>query len=175
MGIELKIDRTFDEKNYRHIAFGRSFVSHCNHHAALYTQLAEDASESFGGHQLLVDAAEESFYKLLKDYFSLHLITGLSDRAQIAEKFWSYMGMGKLIISDFSETNGTAEMPVSHIDSGWEKKFGKRDKPVNYITHGYLAAVFAVIRDLPIGSYSVQETQSIVIGNEKSKFTIEKK
>jgi hypothetical protein len=84
------------------------------------------------------------------------------------------MGMGQLIITDFSEQTGAAEMPFSHIDAGWIKKWGKRDHAINFITQGYLAAAFAALHDRQPENYQVTETDSIVTGKEKSRFVIQK-
>ena len=61
------------------------------------------------------------------------------------------------------------------MDEGWIKKWGKRDKPVNFITQGYLCAAFAAVYNQPQGSYKVSETQSIVSGADKSVFSVGRK
>ena len=66
-------------------------------------------------------------------------------------------------------------MDNSHVDEGWIKKWGNRDKPVNFIGQGYVAAALAAIYDLPAGSYDVYETQSIVSGADTSRFSLVRK
>lgn len=175
MAKELIAERTFDSSRCRHYINDVTSVMHCHHYASLYTQLADDAGDMFDGHKILHDTSEETFYPILKDYFNNNKITAVEDRVSIVEQYWVFTGMGKLIIKEITPKGGTAEMPFSHVDSGWIKKWGHREKPVNFIGCGYIAAAFASIFDLPVGSYQVIETKSIVANNEKSVFSIEKK
>lgn len=175
MEIDLKFKHEFNPETFRHLQNGKTTVMHCHHYASLFSQLAEDASDLFDGTSMLYAAAEESFYSALNKYFEEKNIQETSDRVQIAEKYWTYVGMGKLAITEYSPDSGISEMPFSHIDEAWIKKFGKHDKAINFITSGYLAAAFASIYDLPIGSFDVSETESIITGSEKSKFCIVKK
>ena len=71
--------------------------------------------------------------------------------------------------------DGTAEMTHAHVDEGWIKKWAKRDKPVNFLGQGYLAAAFAAITSSPMSSYKADEMQSIVSGAPVSKFSVIKK
>lgn len=174
MAIELVIERQFDSSKFRHYINGINSVMHCHHYASLYSQLADDAGDLFNGPGILHDSARESFYPVLLEYFEKHQIDKLDDRINIIEQFWSYSGMGSLLITNPSTENGAAEMPFSHVDSGWIKKWGNRDQPVNFITQGYLAAAFAAIHNMPSGSFKVTEIQSIVTGAKKSLFTISK-
>lgn len=175
MAKQMIADRKFDSSRCRHYINEVTSVMHCHHYASLYTQLADDAGDMFDGHKILNDTSEETFYPILKDYFNKHGITAVDDRVNIVEQYWAFTGMGKLVINHVTYQGGKAEMPFSHVDAGWIKKWGHREKPVNFISCGYLAAAFASIFDLPVGSYQVIETKSIVADNEKSEFSIEKK
>ena len=64
---EFEIDHRFDQNSDRHYVNGACTVLHCHHYATLCTQLADDAKE-FEGERLLKEAAEETFYGVLKDY-----------------------------------------------------------------------------------------------------------
>lgn len=175
MVTEFIIERKFDPSKYRHYINETNSVLHCHHYAALYTQLADDAGELFDGPGILYETAAESFYPILKEYFEEHNINELNERVKIIEQYWAFSGMGQLIITNSSVDESEAEMPFSHVDSGWIKKWGNREKSVNFITNGYLAAAFAAIHNLPLNSFEVTETQSIVSGAKKSQFKIIKK
>jgi len=175
MAVELKTERKFDTSQFRHYINDWNSVMHCHHYAALYTQLADDAGDLFDGHGLLYAAAEGSIYPVFNNYFSENNITEVDDRVAIIEQLMSFTGMGQLKITNPSSTAGTAEMPQSHVDSGWIKKWGNREKPINSICCGYLAAAFSALHNLPEGSFTVTETQAIVTGADKSIFTITKK
>ena len=64
----------------------------------------------------------------------------------------------------------TAVMEYSHIDEGWLKKWGGRDKPVNFFTCGFVAAVAALANNKPPRSFSTKENKSLVCGDEVSEF-----
>ena len=56
------------------------------------------------------------------------------------------------------------------VDEGWLKKWGSRDRPVNFITAGFVAAVSALVNKKPARSFSVKETAGLVCGDEVSAF-----
>lgn len=165
---EFIIENYFDAKNKRHFLNGEQTVLHCHHYAALYSQLALDADET----KLLSDVAEETFYRTIIDYFKKHQICRLEDRIDIVSEYYSVLGLGQLIVNFAGEDSGEVELPVSHIDAGWRRKWGNYDKPVNYITGGFICAVFSAIFDKPTHYYKAIETQSIVMGNKVSIFKV---
>ena len=148
---------------------GFDTVLHCHHYATLYCQLADDAAQ-FQGRMLLVRAAELAFLDVLSTYFSEQGVSDLNDRVALAEEYWRICGWGTLHFDHVGILSAAAHMDHSHVDEGWLKKWGPRNKPVNYIGQGYLAAVMSAVYGLPAGSYRVMETQSIVSGAEASRF-----
>ena len=168
-------ERKFDSATCRHYKNDTTTVLHCHHYMTLYTQLAEDAGDLFDGNQILFRTSEETFYPILKKYYTEHQIEKVEDRINIAQEYWTSSGMGKLVFTEITEEGGVAEMPFSHLDAGWIKKWGHHDKPVNFIGCGYLAGAFSSIFNLPLGSYEVTETHSIAANHEKSRFEIKQK
>jgi predicted hydrocarbon binding protein len=173
MSVEFKAIQDFDSNKMRQYLNGEVTVMHCHHYSALFSQLADDA-EMFNGAKLLAEAAEESMNPVLIKYYADNGIESEEDKVQIAEQYFAFIGLGKVKIN-VSGDGGSAEMDHSHVDEGWVKKWKKRDKPVNYIGQGYLAAAFSAITGNACGTFQVEETQSIVAGAESSKFTISKK
>jgi predicted hydrocarbon binding protein len=168
------IDHKYDPRKSRHYLNDNVSVLHCHHYITLYTQLAEDA-EQFNGIEHLKDSAEETFYPVLKDYFAKHNVARVEDRVKIAEEVWRVSGMGLIKFVQMGDFSASVEMTHSHVDEGWIKKWGKRDKPVNFVTQGYLSAALAAINDAPIKSYHTIELESIVSGAEKSSFNVVRK
>ncbi len=168
---ELVLDHRFDPKSCRHSLNGETTVLHCHHYASLYTQLADDCS-LLDAKKLLAEVSEETFYQILSDYYKNHNVTNLEDRFKIAEEYYSVCGMGKMEVICAGPDSGEVELSHSHIDEGWIKKWGKRDKPVNFITSGYIAAAFAAAFGREMKTYTVTETESIVSGAEKSHFEV---
>jgi predicted hydrocarbon binding protein len=166
-------ERRFDSKRMRHYVNGELTVLHCHHYASLFSQLADDA-KLLHGDKLMCQAAEETFYPILSDYFANNGIRDIVDRTSVAEDYYRFIGMGEVRIN-VQGNRGTAEMLHSHVDEGWLKKWNRHERPVNFIGQGFLAAAFAAISGSKIGSYTVSETQSIVSGASTSKFEIENK
>lgn len=166
---ELKLDHSFDPIRSRHYLNGAVSVLHCHHFTTLYCQLADDA-EIVDGKKLLANSAEETFAPILRAYFEDHGVETITDRISIAEQYYSAVGLGLLKVSSFGRTAGRVELTRSHVDEGWKAKWGEREAPVNFITQGYVAAVFAAVTGHPTGSFQVSEEQSIVSGAEKSVF-----
>lgn len=168
---EWVFDRVFDPELCRHYDNNVPSVLHCHHYASLYTQLADDA-EQFNGRALLRRAAELAFLPVLQQYFAKHEIDDRGERVAMAEEYWRSMGFGTLKFDWVGELSSAAHMDHSHVDEGWIKKWGTRDKPVNFIGQGFLAAAMAAIYGLPAGSYTVYETESKVSGAEASRFSL---
>lgn len=164
---ELTVDRSFDRKACRHSINNVPYVLHCHHYATLTCQLADDADKEFNGIALLTKASEKTFSITLKAIVEKE--QSLDKKIALIEDYYKFMGLGVLKFTKVGPFSLTAELSQSHVDSGWIKKWGKRDKPVNFITHGFLAAASTTLFD---GSYKVTEIQSIVSGAESSKFTI---
>jgi predicted hydrocarbon binding protein len=165
---ELKLEKEFDPKTKRHYVNGVLSVLHCHHYSSLYTQLALDANET----DLLKESAAESFYDMLKSYFAKHDVTSIPARVDIGCQYFAALGLGKMQVVNINEHSGTVEILKSHTDEGWMKKWGQYDKPVNYIGAGFIEALFESVLDQPVDSFYANETQSIVMGAEISKFKV---
>lgn len=168
---ELELVRSFDPTTCRHTLNGTVSVLHCHHYAALYAQLADDCS-MLDAKKLMADAAEDTFYVVLSDYYEKHGLTELRDRLAIAEQYYSVFGLGKLTVTNAGRDAGVVELEQSHLDSGWLKKWGRHPRPVNFLTQGYIAATFAAAFGRAPRSYDVAETASIVSGAERSQFSV---
>lgn len=168
---ELKMESKFDADKSRQYLNNELTVFHCHHYTALFSQLADDA-KIFKGAKLLADSAAESMLIPLKKYCTDNNISSTEDKVSIAEQYFAYVGLGTLKL-DIS--GNSAVMPSAHVDDGWVKKWGTRDKAVNFIGQGFVAAAFALANGDAVSSYEVSETQSIVSGADSSNFTITKK
>ena len=170
MSIKFKAEKKFNFKEKRFYLNNDPTVLHCHHYTTLLTQLANDATK-FNGPNIMRSTSEEIFYPILAEYFKKYNVTSVEDRASISEQYYSYIGLGlmKICVDDYS-----AELIHSHLDEAWLKNWSISDRPVNYITQGFLSAAFSAITDSRIGTFEGEETQSIACGAETSKFTIDK-
>lgn len=172
--LEYVIDHKFDSARTRHVVNGFVNVLHCHHYATLYAQLADDA-ELLDGKALLVSSSEDVFYSVLSYYFRCNNITNLADRISISEQYYAATGLGKMAVLCAGRDGGEVKLLHSHIDEGWVKKWGKRDKPVNFMTQGFIKAMFSLLFDYSTQNYDVVETMSIVSGAEESVFNVVRK
>ncbi|HNX97425.1 MAG TPA: hypothetical protein PKK12_07080 [Candidatus Aminicenantes bacterium] len=166
----LILEHAFDAKRNRHYLNGHLVVMHCHHYASLFTQLALDARELVDGTRILQESAEDSFRCMLVEYFTRHQIHGVAERIDIGCKLYGAFGLGLLEVPSNESEGGEAVVRHSHLDEGWIRKWGTRQEAVNFITCGYVAALFAAAYDRPPKSFTVTETQSIVRGADRSVF-----
>lgn len=169
---KVKYNHYFDKKSKRHYLNGQQVVFHCHHFTALYTQLAIDAGET----ELLKDCSREAFRTLLDSYFAENpQIATIQDKIEIACQYYALLGLGTMKVKFIGDFSGKVEVSSSHLDSGWIKKWGNYDKPINYITGGFIEAMFESVLNLPAKSFNAIETQSIVMGSETSTFIISRR
>lgn len=171
---DLMIDRHYDARRGRHMLNGVTHVLHCHHYLSLYTQLAEDCG-MLDGPKLLAEVAEDSFYRFLSTYYSEHQIHSLDDRIALAEQYYAFTGLGKMIIRSAGPDSGVVELEHSHVDAGWEKKWGRQQKPINHITRGYISALFAALFDAPPRTWTTREISAMITGADRSEFAVVRK
>ena len=169
---ELKIEHKFDPDRERHYLNNFLTVLHCHHYATLFTQLAQDAKELVDGTKILKESAEDVFFEVLADYYRRNRVTDTKERMNIASQMFSKVGMGKMDIVSGDDNGGEIDMPIAYVDEGWVKKWGKYKEPVNFIGVGYVCGMFAAVFDKPVRTYNVTETQSRVMGAEKSHLKV---
>lgn len=166
---ELETVERFDPDTCRRYLNDCCSVLHSHHYAALISQLADDADD-FDGIYHLRRAAEDTFHEVLTDHFQQHEIDSLEDRVALAEQYWETVGMGQIRFKCVEKYAVGAEMEFSHVDQGWLEKWGKRQKQINFITQGFVAAAAALFAGKPPGSFTVRESRSLVAGDEISIF-----
>ncbi len=168
MSGEFRLDHRFDPGTKKHYLNDELSVLHCHHYSTLFTKLAMDLD----GVEHLVETGEDVFGRVLRQYFLDKAVSSVGERIGIAQQYWQAVGMGLIEISSSDASGGAAKMEYSHLDEGWLKKWGGSDKPVNIITRGFLAGVFAAVYDKPPRSYYVEETKSLARGDKAGEFTI---
>jgi hypothetical protein len=166
---DLVIERRFDRQHCTHSMNGQPFVIHCHHYLVLLTQLAEDVSMIDGG-ALMAECAEDVFRCAFDDYFRDHNAETIGDRTLLVEEAHQTMGLGRLKVVCAGPESGEVELTTSHVDQGWVAKWGQRKTPVNYLTRGFVAAMFGALFSRAARSYRVTEVESIVSGASQSRF-----
>lgn len=166
--VRLDVKHNFDTRTSKHFLNSIETVFHCHHYTALYTQLAMDADET----DLLTQTAAESFYDMLKNYLDKHDDFNLNEKIELIISYYSLIGLGKMQLQYLGNNSGKAILHFSHIDKGWIHKWGNSNRPVNFITCGYIKAMFAIINEKPVHYYNVVEKKSIAMGDKESEFKI---
>jgi len=168
---ELVLDKVFDTQSCRHLISGQTAVLHCHHFTALYTQLALDCS-MLDAKSLLAECSEDAWHEFLSGYFKEHSISRPADRISLAEQTFAAAGLGRLRVTCAGPESGEAVLDHSHVDSGWIKKWGQHEAPVNYIGAGFISGAFSAVFDRPVRTFTATETQSIVSGAPCSRFNV---
>jgi hypothetical protein len=168
---ELILKQAFDPKVCQHKINGEIYVLHCHHYMTLYTQLAMDCG-MLDGRRLLSESSEDTFFPALMDYYSTYNINKLADKISIAEQYYAMAGLGQMKVTCAGPDSGEVELIRSHVDEGWLKKFGPKEEPINFVTQGFIAALFSALFNRSPRSFKVLETSSIVKGAKKSTFEV---
>ncbi|MBN1593412.1 MAG: hypothetical protein JW941_09240 [Candidatus Coatesbacteria bacterium] len=165
----VKYDHFFDEGTKRHKINGIQSVLHCHHYTSLYTQLAIDAGET----GLLTECARDAVRDILDNYFAANPeVDSIQKKIEIACQYYALVGLGTMKVHFLGDYSGSVEVLSSHTDDGWMKKWGQYDRPVNYISAGFIEAMFEAVLGLPAGAFLAKETQSIVMGAKTSLFNV---
>lgn len=168
---ELVLDHQFDPRSCRHTVNGTVNVLHCHHYATLYSRLADDCG-ILDGKTLLAEVAEDTFYEILAQYYQEHGVQSVAMRVSIAEQYYAATGLGQMQVICAGPESGEVKLIHSHVDEGWIKKWGKFERPINFMTSGYIAGLFCAVFNRPLRSFHVTERESIVTGADRSLFEV---
>lgn len=169
---KLDIEQSYDFNKKRHFANGSTIVFHCHHFTALTTQLALDSEKLADGVRLLIESSEDCFRDFFNTIYLRQNANSISDKVQLAEEYFAWVGLGKLKVVSLGENGGEVELTHSHVDEAWLKKWGKSETPINFIGQGFICALFSNIYNKHSRSYHAQEQLSIACGDVKSKFIV---
>ncbi len=173
MSSSTKFNQRYDTTSKLMYVNDISSVMHCHHYTTNFIKVALDF-EDLSGIENMINAAEDAFFLAFKKYFISEHVVSTIDRIKICTDLYAYTGMGVMNIVNCKGDSGDIELLHSHVDEGWLKKFGKIDRPINFITQGYIKAMFSTVFDEKIRSYKVDEIESIVLGSKKSHFKVNK-
>jgi predicted hydrocarbon binding protein len=171
----MTIDINFsnDEKTYRHQINDVPVVSHPHHYTVALTQLAASLEE-YNAIEILAESAEDSIRPFLDEQHARSNVSSPEEKLEETQKIYEYIGLGKIEYSG-DEKEGEVVLTRSHVDEGWLSKLGRNDRPVNHLTRGLIAAMFASAYNVPGRSYEVTETASLVMGDSASRFSVKRK
>jgi hypothetical protein len=169
---KLIMEHRYDFDANRHYINGINIAFHCHHFTALTTRLAMDAKDLNNGPRILAEASEDSFRQVLSGIFALHSAETLDEKISLAEQYFSWCGLGVIRFDAVSIYGGEVTVSSSHVDDAWVNKWGKSERPVNYIGKGFISAVFSLAYEVSSRRYRVSEAQSIACGDKASVFSV---
>lgn len=169
---KLDLNGKLNFNKYGHYISNENYTLTCDNFTTLFTQIAIDSDEFWNTTELLKSSAESTFSYEFKALFKNKKSPSLKEKLKIAENYYSYMGLGKMKILKAGKKYGEIILETSYIDQGWLKKKGKASNPINFITSGYISALFSTVFKVDTKRLEIAEVESIACGDIQSKFLI---
>lgn len=144
-------------KGSKVVLLGLPIAMHCHHYNINLQSMLESALGE-AGIELMVRAAEEASLLMFQKYFTRYnKIKTLKSKLELACTVYQNCGLGIIHFVKVTENGGEAISPASHHVTGWLAKHGKRDTPGCHFTRGWIAGLFNVLFQKPLGFYKVTE------------------
>lgn len=158
----------FDEQHNSITVGGEAMIFHC-HHYINYLQRSILDADYIDSRRFLIGSAADAVYHQLKS-----LCAGLSidDAKLMAEEAYKAFGYGLIDLSGMTESGVELSTYKSFFAKTWVLKFGESQKPVDYYTTGYLAAVFAVLYGHSLSDIHAEQTTCMAVGDKVNTHVI---
>ncbi len=143
---------------------------HC-HHFNCGLINAIEAIDYFDAIEIYINEAAKCFYEYFKNILTIKNYS-VNKALSIAQDIYRFMGYGRIDLSELINGYGTATSDSSYFVVGWFAIYGNRDKPVCYLTRGFIKAIVAAIFDIDINVVKVVETQCMICGNDFCEFKV---
>jgi len=155
------------EHNYLEIG-GEAMVFHCHHYITNLQRTILDADYIDGRLFLIGSAADSVYYQLS------NLCDGLSieESKIMAQDIYKVFGYGLIDLSAMDENGIELQSTKSFFAKTWEMKFGRAEKPVDYYTSGFLAAVYAVIYKKDLKDIFAEQTSCMACGDSTNTHVV---
>lgn len=164
--------RNYDKERGLFIINGTDYTNHCHRFLSIALRTAIDAKKIVDGPKILEISTEDSLRKVLLQAYEEQNATTIKQKIEIATAYYSWAGLGLISFDTVTEMGGEVSLSVSHADLGWELMLGEANEPINFITKGFIAAAFGTFYGKRERLYNVVETESIILGSDKSKFKV---
>jgi len=164
--------RLLAEENLN-LLYDEPVVFHCNHYNLYLQRTIEDAGEYISSEKILQDGAAIAAYSALQKIFVRDLsLASPKARLSVASSLYSQLGFGLLPVSELTSDGGKVVTPVTHYSFGWLKKWGKRSKPADYFTCGFLQAALALAHNVPLGVFSAKQVKCLSLMDSVNEFVV---
>ena len=143
-----------DVDHRRCIVGAEPLIFHCHHYNLALQQALIDAA--YGDFEpVLVGAAASVAHAQLTSLFAQGDVTGVAERARVAEELYRWAGFGTLALAGLGPEGGRLSTEHSHYALGCRAKQGVSKAPVCFFATGFLAGALAAIHGLPDGTFRV--------------------
>ena len=168
---KFKADVGFLEKEGLTPLYGEPIIFHCNYYNIFLQRTIEDAEEYIPATEILTRGAVVATYSMFRKLFETHPeIREPQERLQVASDIYSQLGFGLLPLEHLSVGGGVVKTPITHYSFAWQQEWGKREKPVDYFTCGYIQAALALAFYKPPGFYKVEQRRCLSLGDSENEF-----
>ncbi len=145
---------------------------HCHHYNCGIIKALEEM-EGIDERAIIIQAAKEEFYDNFMRYILNHTGSGTADeKLKTAGELYRFMGFGRLDLSGLNESGGKAYADSSYYVIGWLAKYQRRSAPVCCLTCGFLSGVLAAVYKKPVETYTVEEIQCMISGQDRCEFLV---
>ena len=153
--------------NYLEIG-GEAMIFHCHHYVINLQKTILDV-EYIQGKLFLIGSAADAVYCQLTN-----LCDGLSidESKKMAEDIYKTFGYGLVDLSSMDENGIELSTSNSFFSKTWQEKFGESDKPVDYYTSGFLAAVYAVLYKKELKNIYADQIECMTCGDDQNSFIV---
>lgn len=147
---------------------GEAMIFHCHHYMNYLQRSILDADYIDSPRFLIGSAADSVYYQLS------NLCRGLDKEQsiQMAQEIYKTFGFGLIDLSDMNENGVEVKKVKSFFSKTWLIKFGASNKPIDFYTTGFIAAVYAYVYKIPLEHIQAEQTECIACGAKRNVHVI---
>ncbi len=163
---------SFDANSNIILLDGAMVYLHCHHYNCGLIKVLEDI-EGIRARDIIVQSAAEEFYTNFSEYIKKYLMEKTDfEKLNAAEDLYRFMGFGRIDLSGVNDKGGMVYANSSYYVIGWLAKYGRRDKPLCYLTCGFLSGVLSAVYLKPLDYYKVIEKHCMITGHSHCEFIV---
>lgn len=164
-------DYAFDVEHGALYIGDEAMVFHCHHYMNYLLRSILDA-DYIDSPRFIIGAAADAVYHQLT-----HLCRDKdsTQSLQIAQEIYQNFGFGLLDLSSMNQQGIELQTTHSFFSKSWVMKFGPADRPIDFYTSGFLAAVYAYVYEIPLEHIHAEQTHCMASGDPYNRHCISKK
>lgn len=168
----MELEKRYDPRIAKHFIEGRHMVLHCHHYNTLLHK-AIVSTPFFDGPEFIFSVFRDDFFATMKTILENKRINEPEKIKKACVDFYSFSGFGKMDVTGMSEKGGKIIAISSHLASGYEKKWGIQDSPVDDFGRGFAAATWALAYGKKPTGCTVTQLKCQSRGDKSGEFKLE--